>query len=156
MGESPRAIELTAIVCRQFHGQPLLESGGIRTELNTHVIDRSHSAADQLGFRVWSGLIVQATQGALLGIEGNVALHPAETEATYGKLVLAPGTGKKAALVFQPFRVNNERLLQFGLSEHHTRTLTLGIGITNWPPHVRIYAICSIISSCKFQGKMSR
>ncbi len=37
----------------------------------------------------------------------------------------------------------------------HGYTLTSGIGVTNCPPHFRIWDICAMISSLKFQGRIS-
>ena len=39
---------------------------------------------------------------------------------------------------------------------HQEYTFTSGIGTTNFPPHSRMYACCSMISSLKFHGRMKR
>jgi hypothetical protein len=62
---------------------------------------------------------MHAAEGRLLFVEGDVALHPLRMQTISRSFPLAPASGEKTAVVFQFFRIDDERPLQFGLAEDH-------------------------------------
>jgi hypothetical protein len=48
-----------------------------------------------------------------------------------------------------------EPMLQLRMSRYASKTLTVGMGTTNFPPHCLISAIVDAISLVKFHGRIS-
>ena len=72
------------------------------------------------------------------------------------EFLLAPHARKKAALISQLFRLDPKSALQFCFFEDQEWTFTSGMGTRNCPPHCRMQAICRMISSLRFHGKISK
>src|SRR5919198_2230983 len=131
------------------------ERGRVRAQVDDHVVDGPHGAADQLGLRVRAHLVVHAPERPALLVERDAALDEPRVEPVPLDLVLAPRAGEEAAMVLQPLGLDDDRARQRRFEEDHGYTATWGIGTTNWPPHPRMYAIWAMISSFRFQGRMS-
>ncbi len=71
------------------------------------------------------------TERTLLLIEGNSTLGQPWIEPASCKFLLAPGSGKKTALIFYSFHFDDEAILEIGLIKDHQKTFTSGIGTTN-------------------------
>ena len=89
----------------------LLEGRGMGTEIEDHVIDRSHRTSNELGLFMRSGLKVHPAQGAFLLVERNAALHQPWIQPMHFKFTLTPNASKKAAFVLLLFRFKDKRAL---------------------------------------------
>jgi len=73
-----------------------------------------------------------------------------------GELVAVDGAGEHPPLVLHRLRNHYDRALDRGLLECHSMTSNSGVLTTNLPPQSRMWAICTTISSRRFQGRMNR
>ena len=99
---------------------------------------------------------MHAAQGARAVVIGQVALHEPLAQPVLGEIAAAKGPGEQPPIVFVGLDVDDEGAGQGRFAEQHQNTSTRGIGTTNFPPHSRMAAICSAISSLRFHGRMSR
>src|SRR5262249_32697683 len=103
---------------------------------------------------VGSDLEVEAAHGAAPVVVGDAALVHARLEAPLDELAAAEGAGEESPLVREALRLQDPGAGQRGLAEDHARTFTSGMATTKRPPQERTSAICSMISSLRFQGRM--
>src|SRR5262249_42476676 len=69
MGESLGDIQDPPIFRRKLCGQPLSESGTVRTQIDNYVVNGSHRATDQFRFFRGDRLIMHPTERRFLPIE---------------------------------------------------------------------------------------
>src|SRR6185436_5237580 len=100
-------------------------------------------------------LEVESAQGTPAVIERDAALGDGGIEAALLEFVAAVRAGEEAPLVFDPLRLQKPGAGQRSFAEDHSRIRTSGIGTTKRPPQERTSDICSMISSFRFQGRMS-
>ena len=86
----------------------------------------------------------------------HVDLHDARVEPALFELADAERPRERATLVAATLEVQDPGAAELGLREDHSRTSRRGMGSTNLQPHSRTCAICSMISSRMFHGRMSR
>ncbi len=79
-----------------------------RSEVDDHVVDRSHGAADQLGFQIRHGLVVHAAQRPFALVEGHAALDEPRGETVFLELAGAPRASEEPALVITSLWFDDE------------------------------------------------
>src|SRR5581483_10425634 len=104
MREAFGDVEHPAVLCRQFHGNPLEKKGRVRPKINNDVIENAPRASDQLCLRKGGQLIMHSTEGPLLFVKRNIALYRLRIEAVRKKLSLTPGAGEITPFVFEPLQ----------------------------------------------------
>lgn len=72
------------------------------------------------------------------------------------KFALAKDASKCAAFVIRRLRFYDEGAGNRSFCDSHGMISTVGIGITNAPPHSRMCDMLEMISSRMFQGRMRR
>ena len=155
VGEPLGDVERPPILGRQLQGQVLAEARGIRAQIQGDVEQRSPDAADQLGLREGRSLVVHAPERAALVVERHAALRELAIEAVVDELPGRPGASEVSPLIRVPLRLEQPRAGQRGGKEPQSMILVSGMGTTNLPPQLRISDICWMISSLKFQGRIS-
>src|SRR5262245_21410739 len=98
---------------------------------------------------------MHAPDRAALRVEGDVALGHARVQAVRLELAHAERAGEEAAVV-RPAFGPDEHEPDRSEREDLGITCTVGMGMTNCPPQVRMCAICATISRLRFQGNTSR
>lgn len=99
MRETLGHVQHSAIRGGKFNGEPLLVTSGNGAKVHDHIINCARRAPDQLGLLVRLALIMQSTQGFLLLIERNVALHKVCVQALALKFLATPASCKEPAIV---------------------------------------------------------
>jgi len=96
-----------------------LESRGMLTQIDDHIVDRSHRTSNELGLFMRSGLKVQSAKGALSPVKRYAALHQPWIQPMRFKLTLTPSASKKATFVVLLFRFKDKRVRESGGDENH-------------------------------------
>ena len=104
--------------------------------------------------RTINAIVFEPSQRPAPAVEGDAALHESRIEAVLGELALAPGAREAAAIVVPWLGFDDEDAGYRRLAEDHGTTATSGIGMTNCPPHSRMYASWAMISCFTFQGRI--
>src|SRR5262249_16952806 len=94
-------------------------------QIDRNVVNRPAGDTHNLCFLVRWDLVVQPTQGALLPIEGNIALYETRVQAVSLELHRTPTPGKETTLVFDRFQVYNKHALELGFGESQGSILNL-------------------------------
>src|SRR5262249_24760009 len=74
---------------------------------NDNVYDPSHRTPDQFHFLIGILLKMHATQSSLCMAEDNIGLHKTGGETMGLEFCLAPTPGKKSAMIFASFNIND-------------------------------------------------
>src|SRR5207253_7802144 len=99
-------------------------------------------------------LVVHPAQRAAALVVRNARLRDASFEAAARELLRVERPREETANVPMRLELDHERAADRRLREDHASTSTRGIGTTNFPPHSRMCAICSVISSRRFHGRI--
>src|SRR3990172_1996232 len=115
------------------------------SQVYNNVVNFSPDTTYYFGFCIRCDMIMHPPYCSLLVVMGDIALNDSGIQTILFKFFLTKTAGKKAPLIFYWLQFNNVRPFLFCFSKLH-RTLTFGIGMTNFPPHCLIKDICSMIS----------
>ncbi len=97
---------------------------------------------------------MKAAQGAPAVVVGEAALGDRRVEPVGLELTAAPGAGEETPLVLKALWFQDPGAGERSLAEDHSKTRTSGMATTKRPPQERTSAICSMISSFRFQGRI--
>lgn len=110
---------------------------------------------------------MQTAQGSFLTVGGYVDLRHLSGQPLLLEFFPTPRAGKESPIVGASLEVYGKRTSYPCFREQHgwnrelpfvggqSQMRTSGMGTTNFPPQSRIYAIWSMISVLRFQGRIS-
>jgi hypothetical protein len=121
MREALRHVESTAIAGTQLDDHVLEIGRRLGPQIDDDVGDGAARTADQLRFGGGRELEMEASHGAAVVVEGDVALRDQRVESALGELTLAEGPREEPAAVAAGFEVDDARAAQRRLREDHLR-----------------------------------
>src|SRR5262245_44904240 len=108
---------------RQFHSEPLSKRIRVRSQIDDTVEDSAGGTSDKLCLAVRSCLIMHASDGPLLFVEGDIAFDDPRIKPVSLELGPRPAAREKAAVVLMSLGLNDEDAVEFCLSEDHGGSL---------------------------------
>src|SRR5438094_6476183 len=103
-----------------------------RAKIQDHIVDRAARALNDLRLFVWRQLVMHPAHRALTFVEGDAALGQQRVQPPLLHFPSAPRARKEAALIFQPFDVDEKRPGDPSLAKDHSYTFTSGMGTRNF------------------------
>ena len=147
-------VKLIAEIRGQHDREMLSQGGRAGPQVHDHVPEGAAGDPHELHLFVGSDLKMEPADRAPPVIVGDAALVHQRLQPPRREVAAAEGAGEEAALVREALRLQDPGARQRRLAEDHARTFTSGMATTKRPPQERTSAICSMISSLRFHGRM--
>src|SRR5436305_11555468 len=132
----------------------LSQGGRAGPQVHDHVPEDAASDSHELDLFMGSDLKMEPAHGPTPVVVRNAALIHGGFQSPRREVAAAEGAGEATALVREALPLQDPGARQRRRAEDHARTFTSGMATTKRPPQERTSAICSMISSLRFHGRM--